>query len=298
MEFKTAWKNLIDKLINWFNELVLLIPNILLAALVMGVAALLSRYLSRYTNQFIYRITSNKTISNVASNIAVAAFILVMLFVSLGILNLDKALTSLLAGAGVVGLAVGLALQEPLVNLFSGVLMSVRRMYNVGDLVKTNDFFGTIEEISLRATILSLPTGEQVTLPNKEVLQNPLVNYTVSGKRKVVLDCGVGYDSDLDLVERLSHDIVSEICNCPKSDIDFFYTEFGNSSINFRLRFFSDDINQKHFLQLKSILIKSMKKRFDAHNIDIPFPIRTLNIPQKQLEILSNREASYSSAYS
>lgn len=286
MQFQVAWQDLVNKLSTWMNELILLLPNIVLAAIVMGFALLLSRYLNRYTNKLIYRMTNNQTISSVMSNIVVAAFTMIMLFIALGILNLDKALTSLLAGAGVVGLAIGLALQEPLVNLFSGVMMSVRKMYNVGDLVETNGYIGNIKEISLRSTILALATGEQVTLSNKEMLQNPLKNYSISGKRKIVIDCGVGYESDLDEVETIVLTAIEKICNSDKENIDFFYTSFGDSAINFRLRFWHHSHSQKQILSTKSKAIKAIKTAFDDHNISIPYPIRTLDIPREQLQTL------------
>lgn len=96
-----------------------------------------------------------------------------MLFIVLGILGLDRALTSLLAGAGVVGLAVGLAVQEPLMNLFSGILMSTKSLYNVGDLIETNGYFGKIKKVNLRSTILEQVSGEEVLLPNKSIIHPP-----------------------------------------------------------------------------------------------------------------------------
>lgn len=291
MQFQTAWQNLIEKLSGWLDSAILLLPNLALGIIVMGIALLLSRFLSRYANKLIYRLTENRTVSNVASSVAVAVFMSVALFVVLGILNLDTALTSLLTGAGVVGLAIGLALQDPLVNLFSGVMMSVRKMYNVGDLVETNGYFGTIREITLRATILSLPTGEQVTISNKEVMQNPLTNYTVSGNRKVQIDCGVGYDDDLEKVERVAIQTIEDLYECREENIDFFFTSFGDSSINFRLRFACYKHKNVNFLKAKSSAIKAIKANFDKHGINIPYPIRTLDIPRQQLETI--KEINY-----
>ena len=93
----------------------------------------------------------------------------------------------MLAGAGIAGLAIGFALQDPLANLFSGVMMSVRELYRKDDLIKSGDFFGTIDKISLRSTRIQTLDGQEVVIPNKDVLQSPLTNFTVNGSRRVDL---------------------------------------------------------------------------------------------------------------
>lgn len=275
--FKEALGKLYDKLLGWVDEFVLLLPNLIIAAVVMGISIFLSRYINKLAYKLSLKVTSNRTVSNVISSVTTSVFVLLMLFVVLGILHLDKALTSLLAGAGVVGLAVGLALQEPLVNLFSGVMMSVRELFNIGDLVETNGHFGTIQRIDLRSTLLQTPTGELITIPNKQVLQEPLKNYTASGNRKVVVDCGVSYGDDLEKVERVVIDTLSDMEECDGREIDFFYNSFGDSSINFTVRFQLNDCEQSNYLAMRSKAIMAMKDAFDEHDITIPFPIRTLD---------------------
>ena len=141
-QFQQSIDNLLQKLYDWVNGLILILPNLVLAAVVLVIFILLSRRLKTLLKRLLGRTTTNKTVTGLLSNLAVAVFMLIALFIVLNILNLSDAVTALLGTAGVAGLAVGLALQDPLVNLFSGVLMSVRDYYKVGDLVDTNDFFG------------------------------------------------------------------------------------------------------------------------------------------------------------
>ncbi|MEM9884575.1 MAG: mechanosensitive ion channel family protein [Bacteroidota bacterium] len=297
-QFSEAWGKMISKLGGWLDQLVVMLPNLLIAAVVMTVSVFLARYVSKYTSKLTIKFTKNKTISSVLSNVATAIFVLITLFLVLSILNLDKALTSLLAGAGVVGLAVGLALQEPLVNLFSGVMMSVRSLFNVDDLIETNGYFGKIKKIDLRSTLIELPTGELVTIPNKQVLQSPLKNYTASGKRKVVLECGVSYGDNLERVERIALDAISEAIDNPKEEIDFYYTSFGDSSINFMIRFWRENCQQPNILASKSKAIIALKKAFDRNDISIPFPIRTLDFGIKGGERLDEVMIEYQPANS
>lgn len=102
------------------------LPNFLLAVLVMTVAYFFSKYVKKSARKIISKTTKDNTLISMAPNMVTATFPILMLFLALGILNLDKALTSLLAGAGVIGLAIGLALQDPMINLFSGVMISIR----------------------------------------------------------------------------------------------------------------------------------------------------------------------------
>ena len=117
---------------------------------------------------------------------------------------------------------------------------------------------------------------------------NSLVNYSAYGTRKVDLSCGVSYGDDLEKVKRLSVEAVREkVEACDKDkEIEFFFTEFGDSSINFLLRFWIRDYNQPSYLRARSEAIMALKKTFDENDIMIPFPIRTLDFGIKGGETL------------
>lgn len=254
------------------------LPNIIMAVLVLVASIFLSRFVRKYAGKVMSRFSRNYTINGLLANIVTSGFLILMLFVVLGILGLDRALTSLLAGAGVVGLAIGLAVQEPLMNVFSGILMSAKSLYNVGDLIETNGYFGKIKKVSLRSTILEQMSGEEVLLPNKSIIQNPLVNYTVSGRRRVSLGCGISYGEDLERVRAVTLKAFEEgVAYDDRHPVEFFYEGYGDSSINFTVRFWLDDISQKGSLHAQSEAVIAIKKAFDQNNIMIPFPIRTLD---------------------
>lgn len=277
-QLSQSYSNLIEKGTEWLNIAILQIPNFLLAIVVCTIAYLASGYVKKLAVRGFSRFTSNKTVLELTGSLATALLGVLTLFIALGILNLGETINKILATAGVLGLAVGLALQEPMNNLFSGVFMSVRDLFNIGDLVETNGYFGTITKIDLRATTLKLPSGQLVTIPNKDVIQTPLTNYTESQKRRVDLSCGISYGEDLDFVERVAIDAMDEVEEILTNEpIDVIYEEFGGSSINFKLRFWMDVCGQRDYLLMKSNAIKALKAAFDEHDIMIPFPIRTLD---------------------
>lgn len=270
---------LYEKLSGWVSEFILALPNILVALMVMGVSYFLAKYLRKGVQKAMLKTTKNRTVTSVVSSMVVAAFMLVSLFIVLNILNLSDAVTALLGTAGVIGLAIGLALQDPLTNLFSGVMMSVRENFNIGDLIETNGHFGTIQKITLRSTVLITPEGQQVVIPNKSVIQNPLINYTVSRQRRVDIDCGVSYGDDLQKVRKVAIQAIenADIDRDKSRPAEVLFKEFGGSSIDFTLRFWNNSTYQKEFLKSRNDAIIALKKAFDENHITIPFPITTLD---------------------
>ena len=278
IEFGSAYRVVSDKLQGWFETSVSYLPNVIIAILIGVFAFFISKYIRKLATRGVAKFTKNQTILNLISNLTAVIFSILILFLILGIFNLDDTINKLLATAGVVGLAVGLALQDPMTNLFSGVFLSVRSLYNINDLVKTNGYFGNIKNIDLRSTTLKLPTGEEVVIPNKDVLQNPLINYSVSGMRRVDLECGVSYGEDLDHVEKIAIQAINSMDSIDNSkNVDVIYTTFDSSSINFIIRYWLTDPSLRDYLLEKSNGIKRLKAAFDANDITIPFPIRTLD---------------------
>ncbi|MGH8729270.1 MAG: mechanosensitive ion channel family protein, partial [Burkholderiales bacterium] len=191
--------------------------------------------------------------------------------------GLDKTVTSLLAGAGIIGLALGLAFQDIGANLLSGIYMSIERPFRAGHLIKSNDYFGTVERITLRQTEILTPEGQLVLIPNKKIFENPIVNYSTFGRRRVDIAVGVSYSTDLDQAKEIA---IGELrglpARDPSRDVELYYEEFGESSINLVARFWISFDRQPDFLRARSDAIEALKRAFDANEITIPFPIRTI----------------------
>ncbi len=250
----------------------------MIAGIVATLAYFFSKHIRKAAVKTTSKFTSNKTILNLTSNLTAVLFGITILFIVLSVLNLGETINKTLATAGVLGLAVGLALQDPMNNLFSGVFMSARKLYRIGGLIKTNDHFATIIDIDLRATKIKIPTGEIVIIPNKDVIQKPLTNYTISGERRVDVSCGVSYGYNLNNVEDLVITTLGRLSIILKDKpVDLVFNEFGDSSINFTTRFWIKSNGQTDYLIERSNAMKAIKKAFDENDIMIPYPIRTLD---------------------
>lgn len=269
---------LLDKLESWADALVGMLPNTVVAIVVLLLFVVLSRYVSRAVVRGLGRVVESKQLVGLFGQIVRLGLLAAGAFVALSVLHLDKAVTSLLAGVGIVGLALGFAFQDIAANFVSGVLMAVRRPFTVDDLVKVSDFFGRVETINLRATRLTQLSGETVIIPNKDVFQNAIVNYTETKCRRVELEVGVSYGDDLDKAKQVAIEAVRSVRPRDESrDVELFYTGFGGSSIDFQIRFWIEDAEQLAYLDARSKAVMAIKKAFDDHEITIPFPIRTLD---------------------
>ena len=277
-ELKNPWDLLTEELKGWWEVFVKSLPNLVVAIIVLIISIIITRKISSWARTALARTTNNQTLIDVGSSIATALFFLLTLFIVVSIMGWSEAITTALGAAGVIGLAIGLALQDPLINLFSGVMMSVKDYYKVGDLVKTNGFFGKISHITLRATIIEDLDGEEVIIPNKDIMQNPLVNYSHNGKRRITLNCGVAYGDDLQEVKKIVLDTVkNKVKHEENLPVQMFYTDFGDSSINFQLRFWRRISTQGDYLEARHQAIVALKTAFDEAGVTIPFPIRTLD---------------------
>lgn len=291
-----AWSNMLDKLDVWLNDIVAAIPNFILAVVVFVFVLYLSKYIDKLVSKILSKSNLQASMKHLISKLISAVIVLLGLFLVLGTLQLETVLKTALAGAGVVGLAIGLALQGALSNFYSGVVLSYVHFVKFGDWVESNGFSGEVVNIDLRSVTLKQIDNNLVYLPNKMVVENPIKNYSSTSKSRVILECGVHYDSDLKLVKNLVIDTLFKMSNVMKSkeDVLFLYKEFADSSINFETRFWIDSSSPLEVLKSKSDAMTAIKAVFDDNGINIPFPIRTLDFPKGFLDVKTQNNPSNS----
>lgn len=293
METKNSWNLIVDKLDLWFREFIKLLPNMALAALILVVGIFLSKLIRKIAGKFIEKLSANYTVNNLFVSFIYLLCIGITLFSTLSILKLDRAVTSILAGAGIIGLALAFAFQDIAANFISGIFLSFRKPLKIGDIVNVKDYMGKVTDINLRDTVIVTFQGKTVIIPNKEVFQTPIENFSILGKRRMDLVVGVSYGEDLENVRRITLDAVQRISvRAREEEITLFFQEFADSSINFVLRVWVQSPEQPVFLQAQSEAVMLIKKAYDINNIVIPFPIRTLDFGIKGGKTLSEMEVN------
>ena len=287
LEINKAFSLLYNKLELWVRHLILMLPNLAIALVVLILTFVAARLIQKTTEKVLPRFSHSVALNNLVSSLVYTAAVLIGFFFVLSILRLDKTVTSLLAGVGIIGLALGFAFQDIAANFISGVIIAVRKPFGVGDVVESNDYFGTIERINLRTIDIRRVTGELVKVPNRKVFENVMVIYTHYGIRRVDIKVGVSYGEDLERVQQIVREAMTGITGMVENkDVEVVYEEFGDSSINFLVRFWIKYQRQFNYVNARSEAIIKIKKAFDANNIVIPFPIRTLDFGIKGGEML------------
>ena len=292
-DFQRAFSLLSQKLARWMQQFILMLPNLLIALVILTATFFAARLVRKFIDRFLPRVSHSVTLNNLVSTMTYVAVLLLGTFFVLEVLNLEKTVTSLLAGVGIIGLALGFAFQDIAANFISGIIIAVQRPFTVGDVIQTDSYFGTIEAINLRTLDLRQVTGELVRVPNRKVFENAIINYTVSTQRRVDLDCGVAYNSNLDQVRTVVLEAMQNFPNIvPGRPVEVMFTSFGDSAITFSLRFWVSYHRQVDYVGAKSEAIMRIKRAFDQMDIVIPFPIRTLDIPARTLDRLAASAAA------
>ena len=267
-----------DNVQAWADSAIHLFPNFVAALLVMLIFAGIGWIIRRLVRRVLSRITHHETTINLLQMTAGIVVISIGVFIALSILQLDKAVTSLLAGAGVAGLALGFALQDIAGHFISGVILAIRHPFSIGDMIQSGDTYGYVHDFTLRCTIVETTQGQLVYVPNQDLINNSFTNYTWDKKRRIDLVGGVSYGDDLRKAKRLAIEAVTSIDTVIQTEpVQLVYTAFGDSSIQFELRFWVPFERNFDFLEPRSEAIMAINEVFDQNGISIPFPIRTLD---------------------
>jgi len=289
MGIQRAWNLLSGKVMGWVRDFVLLLPNLLVAFCVLVAFWLIAKLARTLAHRFLRRVSHSDQVNRLVSQTVFLALVAAGFFIALGILGLQKTVASLLAGAGILGLALGFAFQDIAANLMAGIYLSIQHPFRAGHLIETKDFFGVVRRVHLRWTEITSPEGQIVLIPNKQVFENPIQNYTTSGRRRIDLRAGISYGDDLEKVLRVATSALEQVSvRKPDTEVEVFFEELGESSINFVARLWIDfTAKQSEYLAARSEAIQRLKRAFDENGITVPFPTRTLDFGVRGGEKLS-----------
>jgi small conductance mechanosensitive channel len=283
MLFGKASELIANRLNIWYEGFLNNLPNIIAAIFILIFFYLLANFLKNYFYSLSGKFIKKRSLKNFSTSFLQSLIIVVGVMIALSILNLDKVVTSMLAGAGVAGLILGFAMQDIISNYFSGVTISLTDPFGLGDLVELDGEIGIVERIEIRSTVIRTPDGQLLEIPNKDVINNQIFNYTVTGERRIEIRSGISYDSDRKKAKELALEVVSKIEGVAKDKpIEFYYEEFGPSSLNFVLRFWMEFGNsQKDFMDLQSEAITKLLEVYDENAIEMPYPTTSVQLEKK-----------------
>lgn len=202
--------------------------------------------------------------------------------------SIGISITPMITALGVGGLAVALALQDTLSNLFAGIHILVEKTIKIGDLIRLEGGQeGVVEDITWRTTRIRTISNNLVVIPNRNLSQSIVVNFSMPEKPMVVpIPLSVSYSSDIEKVER----VLAEELEKAKVEVEGIFKEkepvvrfnpgFGENSLNFTVFLYVEDF-QKQFL-VQSEVRKRIFKRLKEENIEIPFPQRVVHLKKEE----------------
>lgn len=185
--------------------------------------------------------------------------------------QLGVSITSMVAGLGVVGLALSFAAQDTVANFISGVTLAVDQPFKVGDWIAIGDLDATVTEIRLRTTVLTTFDNETMVLPNKSLAQERIINYTLTPRVRVRVSVGIAYKEKVSAARQVMLATLkgdARVLSDPEPVV--IVADLGDSSVNLQLRFWTEDPLLK--LALKWEYTEKCKNALDEAGIEIPFP--------------------------
>ncbi|MBU1726200.1 MAG: mechanosensitive ion channel family protein [Candidatus Omnitrophica bacterium] len=267
------------------DNLVRIVNKVLLVLGIFSVTFVVANISSKFIKAYSSKIESALPVTSLTqhfSRIIIFGVGILVILNSLGI-----SITPILATLGVGGLAVALALQDTLSNLFSGLHITMAKQVKVGNYIKLDTGEeGYVTDINWRTTRIKMLPNNEVLVPNEKLTKSIITNYYLPDKEMAVLvNLGVHYKSDLRHVEKVACEVGKEVMKevtggVPNFDPFIRYGGFGDSSINFTVILRAKEFVDQYLI--KHEFIKRLHERFNKEGIVIPYPIRAINYEQEK----------------
>lgn len=280
-----------EKVITWVEALGSMLPNLGLAFIILLIFMITASWVESIFRKILRRSMDSIEIVNLLLAIIKVLYILLGAFIALDLIGLKGTVTSLLAGAGIIGLALGFAFQDMAENFIAGVFLGIRKPFKVGHIIQCDDIFGTVKSINLRNTVVENFYGQILIVPNKVLFRNTLTNYYLTAQRQIEIPVGISYADDPEEAESIILDAIKDLDFVIRKDESLVFAEaFESSSVLLKVWFWIDYPGEPGFLIARHKAICVIKRALEENDILIPFPIRTLDFNAKGGNTLSDMD--------
>ena len=264
-----------------FNEEVeLVLENAAYFLLVIDVTAILSRIVDALISEVIMPISEKSDSSFDNQLIPVlqkgVRSIIWILGIIIGLDNIGFDITAMIAGLGIGGLALALAAQDSVKNIFAGIMIFLDKPFRIKDRIQVDGFDGIVEEVGLRSTRLRTLEGRIVTIPNSRFTDNSVTNVTSQPTLKIKLNLGLTYDTDETQMQK-AIDILEDIVKDQEAITDDYaagFNGFGDFSLNILFIYYVKP--DSHWLDTQTLVNKEILRRFNKEGLEFAFPTQTI----------------------
>lgn len=228
------------------------------------------------------KLKTNLNVINTIGKIAIWSIVLILILDSIPSIQVTALITSL----GIGGIAVGLAVQNILEDLFSSVSIALDKPFMIGDFISVDEFSGSVEHIGLKSTRLRSVSGEQLIFSNSDLLNARIKNFKRMERRRVVIKIGVPYQTKseiLKIIPEIIKNIVTSFDNITFERANL--TDLGDFSINFEFSYFVETDDFQYFMDTREQMIVQLYDKFSQENIEFAYPTQNIFIkPENQQE--------------
>lgn len=273
------WQVVIEELERWRELLASTLPHLAVALLVLLLFLPIARFVAGGVERSVARLADTAVLGRVAASLVRTTVFLVGLFIALEILGLGKAVTSMLAGAGIIGLAVGLAFHDLAANFIAGMLLAYRKPFDIDQLIESNGHKGFVRKLNLRNTLIETFEGQLVLLPNRLVFENPLENYNYTGRRRVDFKVPVPFEVDADHARRKAEEAVRRLpWLAEDKPVEAFALDFGERGLDLQVRYWVVYPGQKDYFEAIHDGVAAVRQAFQEAGIPINYRVETRHI--------------------
>ena len=196
----------------------------------------------------------------------------------------------LIGALGIGSVAIGFAFKDIFQNLLSGILLLISEPFRIGDQIVSGEYEGTVEDIKIRATTIKTYDGRQVVIPNSDLYTSALTVNTAYKQRRLQVAVGIGYEDDIEAAKAEIMQALDKVGSVStKSKPSVIATGFGGSSMDLMVRWFIEDGTQANKVASIHQVIVEIKKALDAAGVNIPFPIRTIDLSDPSVKAIVNK---------
>lgn len=247
-----------------------LVGALLILVIGFGIANMIIRMLDKTLTRGKIDMSLHSFIKSVSS-FSLKAIVVIIASTMIGILP-----TTFIAVLSAAGLAIGLALRDSLSNFAGGVLILIFRPFNVGDFIDIGGYSGTVKEIQLLYTSLNTSDNRRITIPNGELANGKIINYSVEDTRRLDLIFGVSYDDDIEEVKQVLRKVITAHSLTFKDpDPVIRVMTYQDSYVDFTIKVWC---KREDYWTLYYDLHEQIKEAFDKEGISIPFPQTDINV--------------------
>lgn len=268
-----------DSIQRILNGAVQMMPSMILTIIVVLVFYAIARVVKSSVMQVIRRAGRSRYTGDIIGSLSQWMIMLVGFLAGFSVLFPSLSAADMVGLLGIGGIAIGFAFRDIAQNFLAGVLLLLTQPFRLGDQIIVNDYEGTVVDIQTRATVIKTYDGRHVVIPNSDLFTDSVIVNTAEQTRRSEYDIGISYSDDINRAKRLIVEAilsVDAVLEHPAPDA--LTVELNDSSVDIRARWWTDS-QRREVVMVRDQVITAIKYNLDRNGVTIPFPIRTLDVP-------------------